>query len=78
MLNEFAVEHSTLLFNQCFSNLIQFLAECKAVQLECRAAAMDGQAFRTRTVYPATFLQIQLRLPQHLIRQSQIFGALMY
>ena len=28
MLNEFAVEHSTLPVNQCFSNLIQFLAEC--------------------------------------------------
>ena len=36
--------------------------------LECRAATMGRQVFRTRTVFRETFLQIQRRLLQHLIR----------
>ena len=34
--------------------------------------------FGTRMVYRETFLQIQRRLLQHLIRKSQILGSLMY
>ena len=39
--------------------------------LECRAAKMGRQAFRTHMVYRETFLQIQQRLLQHLIRRIE-------
>ena len=38
---------------------------------------MSRQVFGTRMVYRETFLQIQRRLLQHLIRKSQIHGSLM-
>ena len=39
----------------------------------------DGsQAFGTRIVYRETFLQIQLRPPQHLIRRNSIHGVRIY
>ena len=41
-----------------------------AVLLECRAAKMGRQAFGTHMVYRETFLQIQSRLLQHLIRRN--------
>ena len=37
---------------------------------ECRAAKRDRQALGTRMVYRETFLQIQPRLLQHLIRRN--------
>ena len=37
---------------------------------ECRAAKMGRQAFGTHMVYRETFLQIQPRLLQHLIRRN--------
>ena len=43
MLNQYAVDNITLPVNQCFSHLIQFLVECKAVLWECRAAKMGRQ-----------------------------------
>ena len=43
--------------------------------LECRAATMGRQVFGTRMVFRETFLQIQRRLFQHLIRKSQILGS---
>ena len=36
----------------------------------CRAAKMGRQVFGTHIVYRETFLQIQLRLLQHLIRRN--------
>ena len=39
---------------------------------------MGRQVFGTRMLYRETFLQIQRRLLQHLIRKSQILGSLMY
>ena len=39
---------------------------------------MGRQVFETRMVCRETFLQIQRRLLQHLIRKSQILGSLMY
>ena len=44
---------------------------------ECRAAKMGRQAFRTHMVFRETFLQIQPRLLQHLIRRNWIHGVLM-
>ena len=55
MLNQYAVDIHTLPVNQCLSNLIQFLVECEAVLLECRAAETGRQAFGTRMVYRETF-----------------------
>ena len=78
MLNQYAVDNPTLPVNQCFSHLIQIPAECLAVHWECRAATMDRQVFGTRMENRETFLQIQRRLLQHLIRKSQIRGSLMY
>ena len=43
-----------------------------------RAAKMGRQVFGTHVDYRETFLQIQQRLLQHLIRKSQIHGILMY
>ena len=71
MLNQFAVEIPTLPVNLCLSHLIQFLEECLAVQKQCRAAEKGRQACGTRMVYRETFLQIQQRLLQHLIRKSR-------
>ena len=70
MLNQYAVEIPTLPVNLCHSHHIQFLEECQAVLLECRAAEKGRQAFGTRMVYRETFLQIQLRPLQHLIRRN--------
>ena len=78
MLNQCAVDNPTLPVNQRFSHLFEILAECQAVLWECRAATMGRQVFGTRMVYRETFLQIQLRLLQHLIRKSQIHGSIMY
>ena len=39
---------------------------------------MGRQVFGTHMVYRETFLQIQQRLLQHLIRKSRIHGVLMY
>ena len=44
----------------------------------CRAAEKGRQAFGTRMENRETFLKIRMRLLQHLIRKSQIHGALMY
>ena len=55
MLNQFAVEIPTLPVEQCHSHLIQFLKECQAVLLECRAAEKGRQAFGTHMVYWETF-----------------------
>ena len=76
MLNQYAVDNPTLPVNLCFSHLIQFLKECKVVPLECRAEKMGRQAFWTRMVYRETFLQIQPRLLQLLIRRNWIHGVL--
>ena len=59
----------------CFSHLSEILAERKAVLWECRAATMGRQRFGTRMVYRETFLQIQRRLLQHLVRKGQIPGS---
>ena len=75
MSNQYAVDIPTLPVNQCHAHLIQFLVECKAVIWECRAAEIGRQAFGTRMVYRETFLQIQRRLLQHLIRKSPIVKA---
>ena len=64
--------------NQCLSHLIQFLVECWAVLWECRAAKMGRRTFGTHMVYRETFLQIQQRLLQHLIRKNWIHGVLIY
>ena len=63
MLNQYAVDIPTLPVNQCFSHLIQILA-----------LGMPS----THMVYRETFLQIQQRLLQHLIRKSRNHGDLMY
>ena len=68
MLNQYAVDIPTLPVNLCLSHLTQFLVECYGVLQECRAAKMDRQAFGTHMVHRETFLQIQPRLLQHLIR----------
>ena len=75
MLNQFAVEIPTLPVDQCHSHLMQFLEECLAVLQECRAAVEGRQAFGTHMVYRETFLQIQLRPLQHLIRRNWIHGV---
>ena len=76
MLNQYAVHNPTLPVNQCFSHLIQILADCWVVLWECRAATMGRQV--CRKVFRETFLHIQRRFLQHLIRKSQILGSLMY
>ena len=78
MLNQYAVHIPTLPVNLCLSHLIQFLVECWPFLLECRAAKMGRQAFGTHMVYRETFLQIQPRLLQHLIRRKWIHGVLIY
>ena len=42
----------------------------KPFKKECRAAKMGRQAFGTRMVFRETFLQVQLRPLQHLIRRN--------
>ena len=76
MLNHYAVDIPTLPVNLCHSHLIHFLVECLAVLLECRAAEKDRQAFGTHMIYRETFLQIQLRPLQHLIRRNGMHGFL--
>ena len=78
MLNQYAVDIPTLPVNQCLSHLIQILVECSAVLWECRAAKMGRQAFGAHMVFRETFLQIERRLLQHLVRKSRILGVLMY
>ena len=63
MLNQYALDNSPLPLNHCFSHRIQIL-------VECRAAEKGRQVFGTHMVYRETFLQIQQRLLQHLIRRS--------
>ena len=75
MLNQYAVDNPTLPVNLRFSHLFKILKECPAVLWECRAATMGRQVFWTRMECWETFLQIQLRLLQHLIRKSQILGS---
>ena len=70
MQKQFAVEIPTLPVDQCHSHLIQFLKECKAILLECRAAKMGRQAFGTHMVYRETFLLIQMRHHQHFILKN--------
>ena len=48
----------------------EILAECWAVLWECPAATKGWQVFRAHMVYRETFLQIQRRLLQHVIRKS--------
>ena len=74
MLNQYAVDIPTLPVNQCLSHLIQFVEECQAVLLECRAAEKGRQAFGTHMENRETFLQIQLRPLQHLILKNCING----
>ena len=62
--------HSHVSVNLCLSHLIQFLMECQAVLWECQAAEKGRQAFGTRMENRETFLQIQLRPLQHLIRMN--------
>ena len=47
--------NSTLPVDQCHSHLIQFLKDCKAVLLECRAAGKGRQAFGTHMENLETF-----------------------
>ena len=68
--NQYAVDIHTFPVNQCFSQFIQFLVECQAVLWERRAAEKGRQAFGTRMVHRETCLQVQLCLPQHLIRKK--------
>ena len=77
MLNQYAVDVSTLPVNLCFSHLIQFRWNAKPF-CRSRAAKKGRQAFGTHMEYRETFLQIQRRLLQHLIRKSQILGSPMY
>ena len=70
MLNQFAVEIPTVPVDQCHSHLIQFLKDCHAVLLECRAAEKCREALGTHMVYRETFLQIQMRHHQHLKPQE--------
>ena len=78
MLNQHAMDYPMFPVNQCCSHLIQFLVECKAVLWECQAAAIGRQTFGTCMVYRETFLKIQRRLLQHLIRKGSIGGFLLY
>ena len=78
MLNQYAVDSPTLPVNLRFSHLSEILAECSPVLCECRAATIGRQVFGTRMAYRETFLQIQRRLLQHLIRKGSILGFLIY
>ena len=76
MLNHYAVDHPTLPVKLRFSHLFEILAECKAVLWEFQAASIGRQAFGTHMVLRETFLQIQPRVLQHLIRRNWIHGVL--
>ena len=56
MLNQYAMDNPTFTVNLCLTHLLQFLVECEAVLLECRAAKMGRQAFGTHMEYRETFL----------------------
>ena len=73
MLNQFAVEISTLPVDQCHSHLIGFLVVCNPF---CRSRQnVPPSIWDTHGVsWNFFFLQIRLRLLQHLIRKSQIVG----
>ena len=70
MLSQFAVEIPTL----PVSRLIQYLKGCWDILSYRRAAEKGRQAFDTHMVYRETFLQIQMRLHQHLIPKNCING----
>ena len=70
MLNQFAVETPTLPVDQCHSHLIRYLEECCDSLSYRRAAKKGRQAFGTHMVYRETFLQMHLRLHQHLILKN--------
>ena len=70
MLNQYAEDNSHDASQPAFSHLFKILVECKAVVWECLAATMGRKLFGTPMVYRETFLQIQRRLLQHLIRRS--------
>ena len=55
MLNQYAVDIPALQVNLCLSHLIQFLVECLAVPLECRAAKRGRQAFGIHKVFREMF-----------------------
>ena len=74
MLNQHAVDNPMIPVNQCF-----FPPHPDPVgMLSHSLGTMGRQVFGTRMVCRETFLQIQRRLLQHLIRKSPILGFLMY
>ena len=70
MLNQYAVYNPTLPVKQRVAHLFKILAECLTVLCECRAAMIGRWVFGTRMVDRETFLQIQPRLLQHLVRMN--------
>ena len=79
MLNQYAVDNPTLPVNLAFfPHFSKSWRNAKPFSGNAQDAAMDRQVLVTRMVYRETFLEIQWRLLQHLIRKSQILGSLMY
>ena len=80
MQNQYAAHNPTLPVNLCLSHLIHFLVVCKAFSgnAEPQRWAAKYLGHGTHMVSRETFLQIQRRLQQQLIRKSPIFGSLMY
>ena len=70
MLNQYAVDNPTLPVNQCLSQLVRDPGGMLSRSIGMPSRKDGRQAFGTRMVYRETFLQIQLRLLQHLIRRS--------
>ena len=66
--------NSHVTVDQCHSHLIQYLKGCCDILSYRRAAEKGRQAFGTHMVYRETFLQIQMRLHQHLILKNCING----
>ena len=64
----------TLPVDQCHFHLIRYVEECCDSLSYRRAAKKGRQAFGTHMVYRETFLQIQMRLLQHLVRRNCING----